>query len=276
MFGYKWNSFFLSVCTIDVYVCTFLGNKISINQSINQCSTIENSVRMWRLPHDVQFSCAINQPLMAHHWRVHQCLLTSRFIAPSIPWGVSAPGGKMRKQLLKDHNFLNNSIYLLFQNTAYNTFQLEKLFWIKWKILDTIILWQDVGPCCEHISLWSRIKSWPGAGCLQRLAPSDVVGSSQLRLCHTCFINVMQANKTYSSTMQGATANDRNYHIQSGLHDFGSMPFRNPLKSWATLNRLQLRLWGCLYINETTVNTSVGQTFPYVKKWELIALMVSC
>ena len=39
--------------------------------------------------HDVQFSCAIYQPLLAHHWRVHQCLLTSRFIAPSIPWGVS-------------------------------------------------------------------------------------------------------------------------------------------------------------------------------------------
>ena len=59
--------------------------------------------------HDVQFSCAINQPLLAHHWRVHQCLLTSRFIAPSILWGVSAPGGRMRRQLLKNHNFLNNS-----------------------------------------------------------------------------------------------------------------------------------------------------------------------
>ena len=44
--------------------------------------------------------------------------------------------------------------------------------------------------------------------------------------------------------MQGATANDRNYHIQSGLHDFGSMPFRNPLKSWATLNRFQRDLHG--------------------------------
>ena len=59
--------------------------------------------------HDVQFPYAINQPLLAHHWRVHQCLLTSRFITPSIPWGVSAPGGKMLKQLLKNHNFLDNS-----------------------------------------------------------------------------------------------------------------------------------------------------------------------
>ena len=59
--------------------------------------------------HDAQFSCAIYQPLLAHHWRVHQCLITSRFIAPSIPWGVGAPGGKMWKQLLKDRNFLNNS-----------------------------------------------------------------------------------------------------------------------------------------------------------------------
>ena len=71
------------------------------------------------------FSCTITQPLLAHHWRVHLCLLTPRFTAPLIPWGASAPGGKMRKQLLKDHNFFNNSpifiiesstlIYLLFR-----------------------------------------------------------------------------------------------------------------------------------------------------------------
>ena len=71
--------------------------------------------------HDVQFSCAINQPLLAHHWRVHQCLLTSRFIAPSIPWGVSAPGGKMLKQLLKDHNFLNNSPIFIIES-SFNMF----------------------------------------------------------------------------------------------------------------------------------------------------------
>ena len=34
-------------------------------------------------------------------------------------------------------------------------------------------------------SLWSGSKSWPGAGCLQRLA--DVDGSSQLRLCHVYY-----------------------------------------------------------------------------------------
>ena len=76
--------------------------------------------------HDVQFSCAINQPLLAHHWRVHQCLLTSRFIAPSIPWGVSAPGGKMRKQLLKDHNFLNNSPIFIIESSTFNIFAFQK------------------------------------------------------------------------------------------------------------------------------------------------------
>ena len=110
--------------------------------------------------HDVQFSCAINQPLLAHHWMVHQCLLTSRFIAPLIPWGVIAPGGKMRKQLLKDHNFLNNSPIFIIKSSTYNILlfkkhciqyiQFEKLFWIWWKVLDTIILWQSVGPCCEQ------------------------------------------------------------------------------------------------------------------------------
>ena len=76
--------------------------------------------------HDVQFSCAINQPLLAHHWRVHQCLFTSRFIAPSIPWGVSAPGGKMLKQLLKDHNFLNNSPIFIIESSTFDIFAFQK------------------------------------------------------------------------------------------------------------------------------------------------------
>ena len=76
--------------------------------------------------HDVQFSCAKNQPLLAHHWRVHQCLLTSRFIVPSIPWGVSAPGGKMRKQLLKDHNFFNNSPIFIIEISTFNIFAFQK------------------------------------------------------------------------------------------------------------------------------------------------------
>ena len=74
------------------------------------------------MQHDVQFSCAINQPLLAHHWRVHQCLLTSHFIAPSIPWGVSTPGGKMLQQLLKDHNFLNNSPIFIIESSTFNIF----------------------------------------------------------------------------------------------------------------------------------------------------------
>ena len=82
--------------------------------------------KLWVWEHDVQFSCAINQPLLAHHWRVHQCLLTSRFIAPSIRWGVSAPGGKMLKQLLKDHNFLNNSLIFIIESSAFNIFAFQK------------------------------------------------------------------------------------------------------------------------------------------------------
>ena len=76
--------------------------------------------------HGVQFSCAINQPLLAHHWRVHQCLLTSRFIAPSIPWGVSAPGGKMRKQLLKDHNFFNDSPIFIIESSTFDICAFQK------------------------------------------------------------------------------------------------------------------------------------------------------
>ena len=129
---------------------------------------------------DVQLSCAINQTLLAHHWRVHQCLLTSCFIARSIPWGASAPGGKMRKQLLKDHNFLNNSPIFIIESSTGNIFAFQKaLHTITiWKIvLDLVkgtwhhnfmtgcgsLLWANT------CSLWSGIKSWPGAGWLQRL-----------------------------------------------------------------------------------------------------------
>ena len=76
--------------------------------------------------HDAQFSCAITQPLLAHHWRVHQCFLTSRFTAPLIPWGASAPGGKMRKQLLKDHNFLNNSPIFIIESSTLIYFLFKK------------------------------------------------------------------------------------------------------------------------------------------------------
>ena len=138
-----------------------------------------DGARPWA--HDVQFSCAIYQPLLAHHWRVHQCLLTSRFIAPSIPWGVSAPGGKMWKQLLKDRNFLNNSpiftieisaiIHLLFKKHCIQYISILK------NVLDLVkgIWHHDFMARCGSLlwanicSLWSGFKSWPRAGCLQRL-----------------------------------------------------------------------------------------------------------
>ena len=130
---------------------------------------------------DVQFSCAIKQPLLAHHCRVHQCLRTSRFIAPSIPWGVSAPGGEMRKQLLKDHNFLNNSPIFITESSTFNIFAFQKAphtIYFYWKIVLDLVkgTWHHnfMAGCrsllwANTCSLWSGIKSWPGAGCLQRL-----------------------------------------------------------------------------------------------------------
>ena len=143
--------------------------------------------------HDVQLSCAINQPLLVHHWRVHQCLLTSRFIAPLIPWRASAPGGKMRKQLLKDHSFLNNSPNFIIESSIL-IYLLFKKHCIWWKVLDTIPLWQDAGPRCEqtHAAFEVRLSLDQGQGVYS--GRSDVVGSSQVRLCHTCIIDVMQCS----------------------------------------------------------------------------------
>ena len=44
-------------------------------------------------------------------------------------------------------------------------------------------------------SLWSGIKSWPGQGVYS--GRSDVVGSSQVRICHTCIIDVMTRLSTW-------------------------------------------------------------------------------
>ena len=106
---------FASLCVCCTYMLAYLiqsGNVFRTIQFLNV--------------HDIQFSCAINQPLLAHHWRVHRSLLTSRFIAPSIPWGVSATGGKMRKQLLKDHNFLNDSPIFIIESSSFNIFAIRK------------------------------------------------------------------------------------------------------------------------------------------------------
>ena len=87
---------------------------------------------------DVKFLCALTQPLLAHHRRVHQCLLTSRFIAPSIPWGVSDPVGKMRKQLLRDHNFLNNSPIFIIESSTFDIFAFQKA------LIQYISIWKNV------------------------------------------------------------------------------------------------------------------------------------
>ena len=130
--------------------------------------------------HDVQFSCAITQPLLAHGWRVHQCLLTSRVTAPLIPWGASAPGAEMRKQLLKEHNFLNNSPIFIIESSTfiYLFFKKHPIHYISiWKIVLDLVkgTWDHnfMAGCgsllwANTCSLWSGIKSWPGAGCLQR------------------------------------------------------------------------------------------------------------
>ena len=152
----------------------------------------------WGLPEKL---CAITQPLLAHHWRVHQCLLTSRFIALLIPCGVSAPGGKMSKQLLKDHNFLNNSPISITESSTFNIFAFQealhtihfnwKLVWIRWKVLGTIILWQDAGPCCEqtHAAFEVGLSRDQGQGVYS--GRPNVDDSSQVRLCHTCIIDAM-------------------------------------------------------------------------------------
>ena len=95
------------------------------------------------------------------------------------------------------HQFLPLKVLLLYicfsKSTAYNTFPFEKLFWIWWKVLDTIILWQDVGLCCEQTHATFEVGLSPDQGQGVYSGWSDVVINSQLHLCHTCIIDVMPA-----------------------------------------------------------------------------------
>ena len=97
------------------------------------------------------------------------------------------------------HRFLSLKVLLLIycfsKSTAYNTFQFEKLFWIWWKVLDTIILWQDVGPCCEQTHAAFEVGLCLDQGQGVYSGWSDVVGSSQLRLCHTCILDGMGSSR---------------------------------------------------------------------------------
>ena len=137
--------------------------------------------QMEQLGHDVQFPCAIDHPLLAHHWRVHPCLLTSRFIAPSIPLGVSTLVTGWGSSFLRTitfliiHWFLSLAIllliYLLFKKHCIQYISIWKIVWdlVKGTWHHNFmagcgsLLWANT------CSLSSGIKSWPGAGCLQRL-----------------------------------------------------------------------------------------------------------
>ena len=112
------------ICSHHMTKALDIQNVVLVHVMCKQCSP--SAQQLYFTVHDVQLSCAITQPLLPHQWRVHQCLLTSRFIVPSIPWGVSAPGGKMRKQLFKDHNFLNNSPIFIIESSTFNIFAFQK------------------------------------------------------------------------------------------------------------------------------------------------------
>ena len=97
------------------------------------------------------------------------------------PLGVSAPGGKMLKQLLKGHNFLNNLPIFIIESSTLNIFAFKKhcIQYISiWKVVLDLVkgTWHHnfMAGCgsllwANTCSFWSGIKSWPGAGCLQRL-----------------------------------------------------------------------------------------------------------
>ena len=78
------------------------------------------------------------------------------------------------------------------RSTAYNTFQFEKSLLTCWKVLDTIILWQDAGPCCEQTRAAFEVGLSLDQGQGVYSGRSDVVCSSHVRLCHTCIIDVMK------------------------------------------------------------------------------------
>ena len=95
--------------------------------------------------------------------------------------GSKCPWWQMRKQLLKDHNFLNNSPIFIIESSTFNILLFKKhciQYITIWKIVLDLVkgTWHHnfMARCgsllwANTCSLWSGIKSWPGARCLQRL-----------------------------------------------------------------------------------------------------------
>ena len=65
---------------------------------------------------------------------------------------------------------------------------------------------QDVGPRCEEMHAAFEVGLSPDQGQGVYNGWSDVDGSNQLRLCHTCIIDVMACNMRYETA-------DANYDI---------------------------------------------------------------
>ena len=94
----------------------------------------------------------------------------------------------MRKQLLKDHNFLNNSSIFIIESSTFNIFAFQKALHTIYFILkivldlvlDTIIFWQDVGPCCEQTHAAFEVGVSLDHGQDVYSGWSNVDGSSQL------------------------------------------------------------------------------------------------
>ena len=85
-------------------------------------------------------------------------------------------------------------------------------------VLDTIILWQDAGACCEqtHAAFEVGLSLDQGQGVYSGW--SDVDGSSQLRLCNTCIIDViLDGQETPHDLYKTQFPTPVKYRIVSGL-----------------------------------------------------------
>ena len=97
------------------------------------------------------------------------------------PLGSMCPWWQDEEAAFKNHNFLNDSPIFIIESSTFDIFASQKKHCIQyismWKIILGLVngTWHHnfmVG--CRSLvwantcSLWSGIKSWPGAGCLQR------------------------------------------------------------------------------------------------------------
>ena len=133
------------------------------------------------------------------------------------------------------------------------------------KVLNTIILWQDAGPCCEqtHAAFEVGLSLDHSQGVYSGW--SDVVVSSQLRLCHTYIIDVMTYHVNRSLTHPLCRIYIAENWVGIGSSN-GLSPVRRQAITWTSADVLSI--WSLTNLSEILIKMHKCQFHSWRCLWK--------